>query len=100
MRRGQFPLSSLPAWCVLNDITFAGVSVTDIEGRGLGLIAQKDFHDGDATETPALLTVPKELVLSAVGVEEYTKESTDFRQLLDAAGRQVWTLSPRQPDNG
>ncbi|KAI3322553.1 hypothetical protein HD806DRAFT_129173 [Xylariaceae sp. AK1471] len=88
MRRGQFPLSSLPAWCILNDITFAGVSVADIEGRGLGLIANKDIGDDDGTETPTLLTIPKDLVLSAVAVEEYAKESKDFRQLLDAAGHQ------------
>ncbi|KAI0540641.1 hypothetical protein GGR58DRAFT_498994 [Xylaria digitata] len=87
MRRGQFPLSNLPAWCMLNNITLAGVSAADTEARGLGLIAEKNL-DGANDELPALLTIPKELILSAVGVEEYTKENKDFRQLLGAAGRQ------------
>ncbi|KAJ2985206.1 hypothetical protein NUW58_g3598 [Xylaria curta] len=87
MRRGQFPLSNLPAWCVFNNITFTGVSTADIEGRGFGLIAD-DALSNENDEQPALLTIPKELILSAVGVEEYAKENKDFRQLLDVAGRQ------------
>ncbi|KAI0450273.1 hypothetical protein F5B21DRAFT_440863 [Xylaria acuta] len=87
MRRGHFPLSNLPAWCVFNSITFAGVGVADVHGRGLGLVAEKDF-DNENDDLPALLTIPKELVLSATGVEEYAKENKDFRQLLDVAGRQ------------
>ncbi|KAI1824302.1 hypothetical protein F4861DRAFT_531054 [Xylaria intraflava] len=86
MKRGQFPLSSLPAWCLLNNITFSGVSAADIEGRGLGLIAEKDLSDNNGE--PALLTVPGDLVVSAAGVENYAKENQDFRQLLDAAGHQ------------
>ncbi|GAW17112.1 hypothetical protein ANO14919_065620 [Xylariales sp. No.14919] len=87
MRRGQFPLSNLPAWCMLNNITFTGVKATDTEAQGLGLIAENDL-DGKNDELPPLLTIPKELILSAAGVEEYAKENKDFRQLLDAAGRQ------------
>ncbi|KAI1778255.1 SET domain-containing protein [Hypoxylon cercidicola] len=89
MRRGLFSLSDLPAWCVLNDVNFVGVKVANISGRGYGLIAEKDLVSGDDNfEPPTLLTVPKELILSAEGVEEYAKESKDFRQLLDAAGHQ------------
>ncbi|KAI1751785.1 hypothetical protein F4782DRAFT_540800 [Xylaria castorea] len=87
MRRGHFPLSNLPAWCVFNNITFAGVDVADVDGRGLGLIAEKDL-DNENDDLPALLTIPKELVLSATTVEEYAKENKDFRQLLDVAGHQ------------
>ncbi|RWA05947.1 hypothetical protein EKO27_g9158 [Xylaria grammica] len=87
MRRGQFPLSNLPAWCMLNNITFTGVKAIDTEAQGLGLIAENDL-DGKNDELPPLLTIPKELILSAAGVEEYAKENKDFRQLLDAAGRQ------------
>jgi hypothetical protein len=103
MRRGRFPLSNLPAWCILNDISFSGVNAADIEGRGLGLIAEKDLNDDDdddGTEVSALLmTIPKDLVLSAAGVEEYAKESKDFRQLLDAAGHQVDHPSLAQPNH-
>ncbi|KAI0811928.1 hypothetical protein GGR55DRAFT_677530 [Xylaria sp. FL0064] len=87
MRRGQFPLSNLPAWCMLNNITSTGVSVADIEARGLGLIADRNLNNDDDGLQP-LLTIPRELVLSAAGVEEYAKENKDFRQLLDAAGHQ------------
>ncbi|KAI0479569.1 hypothetical protein F4859DRAFT_440037 [Xylaria cf. heliscus] len=96
MRRGRFPLSNLPAWCLFNGVTFAGVGVADVKDRGLGLVAEKDFddHSGQNDQNdqndhrPALLTVPKELVLSATGIEEYAKENKDFRELLDVAGHQ------------
>ncbi|KAI1763942.1 SET domain-containing protein [Hypoxylon sp. FL1150] len=86
MRRGPFSLSDLPAWCVLNDVSFTDVKVADISGRGYGLVAEKDLANGD--DDPKLLTVPKELVLSSQGVEEYAKESKDFRRLLEIAGHQ------------
>ncbi|KAI1092628.1 SET domain-containing protein [Rostrohypoxylon terebratum] len=87
MRRGSFSLKDLPAWCVLNDVAFANVKATDIEGRGLGSVAEKDLIDeGGNSEAPTLLTIPRDLVLSAEGVEEYAKENKDFRQLLDTAG--------------
>jgi hypothetical protein len=91
MRRGEFPLSNLPTWCTLNNITFNGVRAANIEGRGLGLVSESDLSNGEGSaKLPALLTIPKDLVLSAAGVEEYAKESKDFRQLLDMAGHQVW----------
>ncbi|KAI1140464.1 SET domain-containing protein [Hypoxylon sp. FL0543] len=87
MRRGRFSLDDLPAWCVLNDVTFVDVKVADISGRGYGLIAERYLNNEvENVEPPALLTVPKDLVLSAEGVEEYAKENKDFRQLLDVAG--------------
>lgn len=92
MRRGLFSLSDLPAWCVLNDVSFIDVKVANISGKGYGLVAEKDLVNGDDnSESPILLTVPKELVLCAEAVEEYAKESKNFRQLLDAAGHQVST---------
>ncbi|KAI1303282.1 hypothetical protein F5Y03DRAFT_359900 [Xylaria venustula] len=87
MRRGELPLSSLPAWCMLNNITFAGVSAADTEAKGLGLIAEETLNNAD-NEIPALLTIPKGVILSAAGVEEYAKENKEFRQLLDVAGHQ------------
>ncbi|KAI1211736.1 SET domain-containing protein [Annulohypoxylon truncatum] len=87
MRRGSFSLNDLPAWCVLNNVTFLDVKVADINGRGYGLIAERDLVDEDGTDDiPALLTIPRDLILSAEGVEEYAKENKDFRQLLDIAG--------------
>ncbi|KAI0597343.1 hypothetical protein F4775DRAFT_560804 [Biscogniauxia sp. FL1348] len=89
MRRGHFPLSALPAWCVLNDVSFMDVEVADIVGRGFGLVAERDLINEEGNvEIPTLLTIPKDLVLSTEGVEEYARENKDFRQLLNAAGRQ------------
>ncbi|KAI0024234.1 hypothetical protein F4780DRAFT_768886 [Xylariomycetidae sp. FL0641] len=88
MRQAHFPLSSLPAWCALNGVTVADVKVGDVPGRGLGLMAERDLvNDPTIGNNRPLLTIPRELVLSAEGVEEYARENKDFRQLLDAAGR-------------
>ncbi|ORY63027.1 uncharacterized protein BCR38DRAFT_344875 [Pseudomassariella vexata] len=87
MRRGEFPIASLPVWCSLNDVTFFDVKVGDIEGKGYGLVAERDLvNEEDNSESPLLLTIPKDLVLSAEAVEEYAKEDKNFRQLLEAAG--------------
>jgi hypothetical protein len=86
--RGQLPLRDLPAWCRLNNIAFNDVTVADIEGRGLGLIAEATINN-ENNELPALLTIPKDHVLSAAKIEDYAKENKDFCELLDAAGHQV-----------
>ncbi|KAI1380810.1 SET domain-containing protein [Hypoxylon crocopeplum] len=89
MRRAHFPLNDLSAWCVLNDVGFFGVKAAGVDGRGYGLVAERDLVNEDGnSEFPALVTIPRELILSAEGVEEYAKENKDFRQLLDAAGHQ------------
>ncbi|KAI0108303.1 SET domain-containing protein [Daldinia grandis] len=89
MRRGHFSLDDLPAWSTLNGVAFLNVAVANIDGRGNGLVAKKDLisQEGDS-EPLALLKIPKELILSAEGVEEYAKENKYFRQLLDTASRQ------------
>ncbi|KAI1154591.1 hypothetical protein F4825DRAFT_162567 [Nemania diffusa] len=87
MQRGRFPLADLPTWCMLNNIIFSGIHVAEIEDRGLGLVAEKHLKS-ESDERSSLLTIPKDLVLSAVTIEGYAKESKDFRQLLDVAGRQ------------
>lgn len=88
MRRGRFPLSDLPVWCKLNNITFDGVTVADTEGRGLGLFAERDLSS-ENDEPLVLVTIPEEHILSAAGIEAYAKENKHFRQLLDVAGHQV-----------
>lgn len=72
---------------MLHNITFAGVGVADTDGRGLGVVAERDLSN-ENNELPALLTIPKDLILCAETVEEYAKENKDFRELLDAAGHQ------------
>ncbi|KAI0376011.1 SET domain-containing protein [Hypomontagnella monticulosa] len=89
MRRGYFSLSDLPAWCTLNDVSLGDVKVAAINGQGNGLVAGKDLINEDNTAEPLnILTIPKELVLSAENVAEYAKENVYFRRLLDAAGHQ------------
>ncbi|KAI1260965.1 hypothetical protein F5Y18DRAFT_419813 [Xylariaceae sp. FL1019] len=90
MERGHFPLDLLPSWCSLNGVTFSKVSVADIDGRGLGLVANEDLalaEDNDHSRSP-LLTISNDLILSASGVKEYARQSRDFSQLLDVAGHQ------------
>ncbi|KAJ1326594.1 N-lysine methyltransferase SETD6 [Microdochium nivale] len=90
MQRDYLSLDALPAWAALNGVVFGDVHAADIDGRGKGLVASKDIspHQG-TTEPPVLLTIPKDLVLSAEGVEEFAKENQAFRQLLDASGHQT-----------
>lgn len=89
MKRGHFSIDSLPAWCILNDVKFVDVKVHDIEGRGYGLLAEKDLANENDNENCTILKVPRDLILSSQSVEEYAKENKEFRQLLDAAGHQV-----------
>ena len=95
MRREQFPIESLLAWCLLNDVKFFDVKAQAIQRRGYGLVAEKQLtnknHDNNSAvqSIQPILKVPHDLILSSEGVEEYAKENKDFRQLLDAAGRQV-----------
>ncbi|RYP67156.1 hypothetical protein DL771_007384 [Monosporascus sp. 5C6A] len=87
MRRGHFPLDVLPAWCHLNGVTFVDTKVQLIEGRGYGLVAERELKTKNDNGALPILKVPRDLVLSSEGIEEYAKENKEFRQLHDAAGR-------------
>lgn len=89
MKRGDFSIDSLPAWCLLNDVKFVDVKAQDLEGRGYGLVAERELANEKDGENLEILKVPRDLVLSAAGVEEYAKENKEFRELLDATGHQV-----------
>lgn len=89
MRRTKLPISALPAWCKLNDVTFLDTTVKEIEGKGLGLVTDRSLSSQDTFDTPTLLIVPNDLVLSANAIEEHAKVDHHFRQLLDAAGGKV-----------
>ncbi len=47
----------------------------------------------DTFDIPTLLTVPKDLILSAEAIEEYAKTDKHFRELLGAAGGVVGSLT-------
>lgn len=95
----QLPIEAFPAWAILNNVDFISAEIRNIEGKGFGLVAKNDIEgaDGDASGTAAILRIPRDLVLSADAVEEYAKVDQNFRQLLDAAGRQVGASSETQP---
>ncbi|KAK4236276.1 hypothetical protein C8A03DRAFT_35843 [Achaetomium macrosporum] len=81
------PIEDLPAWAHLNGVSFNKIKVTSTEGKGYGVVSETDLSTVDTSpDTPALLTVPHDLVLNAAAVDEYAKEDKNFRQLLDAVG--------------
>jgi hypothetical protein len=86
MRRAELPITALPAWTKLNDVTFYDISVHDIEGKGFGLVANRHLSSDDTFDMPVLLRIPKDLILSAEVVEEHAQVDKDFRELLAAAG--------------
>jgi len=93
MSHAQLPIESLPPWLILNDVSFLDVRLASIPGKGYGLVAERKLATTEKTfDIPSLLSIPHDLVLNAETVEEYAKEDRNFRQLLDAAGRQVKSL--------
>lgn len=89
MRRTQLPISALPAWSKLNDVTFLDTCVKEIGSKGYGLVTERALSAEDTFDVPTLLLVPNDLVLSAEAVEEHGKVDHHFRALLDTAGGKV-----------
>ncbi|CCC12472.1 hypothetical protein SMACR_06551 [Sordaria macrospora] len=81
MAQPGLPIEALPAWALLNGITFPHVKVANIEGKGFGVVS-----DGELKPEVPLMTVPNTLVLNVKAVDEYAKEDKNFKQLLDAVG--------------
>lgn len=93
----RLPIDTLPAWALLNGISFTNAKVQNIPGKGFGLISEKDYkvdHDSKPKSSSTFLTVPHDLVLNVAAVEEYAKEDKNFKQLLDAVGHQVNLIPP------
>ncbi|KLU83825.1 SET domain-containing protein 8 [Magnaporthiopsis poae ATCC 64411] len=90
MSQTELPIESLPIWSRFNGVTFDGVRISRIEGKGFGLVSERIFQPPPDERTPnhRILSVPTELVLNAEAVEEYAKEDQRFRELLNAAGGQ------------
>lgn|SRR5690348_795935 len=90
MRREQLPITVLPSWSKLNNVSFTGVTVEDLgDSRGFGLVAEKELSSKESDEGPILLTIPHELVLSAEAVRNHAKLDRHFQELLSAAGGKV-----------
>jgi hypothetical protein len=93
MRRAQLPISALAAWMKLNDVMLYDIKVKDLGTKGFGLVAERPLSSEDTFDMPAVLNVPKDLILSMETVKEYAKADKDFRELLNAVGGIVGCLS-------
>ncbi|KAG9249005.1 SET domain-containing protein [Calycina marina] len=89
MYRTQLPITALPAFCKLADVTFLGAVVRELDGRGFGLVADRTLSSEDTCEVSNLLLVPHDLILSAAFIEEHAKVDHHLRELLDVAGGQT-----------
>jgi hypothetical protein len=89
MRRAQLPITALPAFSKLNDISFLDIGVHDLGEKGFGLVTERALSSEDTFDIPTLLLIPRDLTLCAETIEEYAKADQHFRQLLDAAGGKV-----------
>ncbi|GJN86482.1 hypothetical protein PLIIFM63780_010063 [Purpureocillium lilacinum] len=83
----QLSPDAFPAWALLNDVVFSGVKLQQTEDRGFGLVADGDLGASGSNASP-LMRIPQDLVLSAEAVDEYSKVDQNFKQLLEAAGRE------------
>jgi hypothetical protein len=91
MKRTQLPITALQAYAKLNDITFRGVGVHDLGGKGFGLAAEGPpaLSSDGPSDNPNLLLIPHALILCAEAIEEHAKFDQHFHQLLEAAGGKV-----------
>lgn len=81
MRHGQLPLSALPAWAKLNDVDFYDVRVQYLPGRGHGLATTRSLSSEEIFDSPTLLSIPQNMILSAEAIEEHTRTDKHFREL-------------------
>ncbi len=99
MYRDHLPLTALPAWCKLNDVNFLDSKVEDLGGsKGFGLITERGLNSRETFDMPTLLTIPRDLILSAEAVEEHAKADGAFRQLIETAGGKVCLGDSREID--
>ena len=83
MYRESLPIDQLAAWARLNSIEINGLKITTVQGnRGSGLVgtAKRPLN------SPLLVTIPKDLVLSLENVWLYAKSDKHLHQTLEATG--------------
>lgn len=78
----------------LRGVVFQDVECQSVEGKGWGLATTEDLttRDENIDGLPKLIAIPHNLVLNQQTVEEYAKESREFRELYETVGRQVLQL--------
>ena len=93
MHRERLPISALPAWGKINNVSFFDINVKDLGSQGYGITTTRALSSQKETfDIPALLLVPNDLVLSREFIDEHAKVDKHFRQLLDVAGGKVGIL--------
>lgn len=88
-RKTQLPISILPIWSKFNNVTFLDTSVKALGTRGFGLVTERALNSHDTFDSPNLLLIPRDLILSAEAIEEHSKFDHHFKALLNAAGGTV-----------
>ncbi len=73
------------SWADLNDVTFDGTQPGVAPGRGAALIASA-AHDAESDDSNALLTVPRDLILSLEKCQEHARVDRDYREVLESLG--------------
>jgi hypothetical protein len=86
MRLPKVSESALPAWAMSNDVFFDGIVLQEIEGKGFGVVTEKELPSEDKLDIQPLLRVPQALILSAKALTEHARVDGHFRELLAAAG--------------
>jgi hypothetical protein len=92
MRPGEHlaALDAFPQWCTYNDAQLLDIFLATDSEKGNHFMCSSDLrNDDDNVELPLLLTVPKDMVLSADAIQQYAKVDKNFRDIYSAAGRQV-----------
>lgn len=90
MHRPHLPITALPAWSKLNDVSFLDIDVHDLgSAKGYGLFTSCSLSSKDVHDVPMLLNVLHDLILSTEAVEEQAKVDAHFKQLLEAFGGKV-----------
>ena len=96
MYRETLPIDQLGAWARLNNIEINGLRISTLQGnRGSGLVATAERP----MNTPLLMTIPNDLVLSLENVWLYAKSDKHLHQALEATGDYSRVSGPNRSIN-
>jgi len=94
MQFATLPITALPAWCKINNVSFHDISVQSLGSSGHGIVTDRSLSSEEETfDLPALMMIPNELVLCRDFLDEHAKVDSHFRELLDIAGGRVSSVS-------
>lgn len=81
----QLPSEAFLPWATINEINFTRTVPGSIPGRGGALLASEPLYAA-SDQSPVLVTVPKDLILSLERVQQHAKVDKDFREVLENLG--------------